>query len=57
MISTLVILLTGLMAGSFLLVYLLNPAWRKRIEEPKHCFQEQLQRYDIQTRDCHEDKP
>jgi len=57
MISSLVILSTVLMAGGFLLVYVLSPAWRKRIEEPKHCFQEQLQRYDSRTRESHEEIP
>ncbi|MBT8146497.1 MAG: hypothetical protein KJN90_06550 [Gammaproteobacteria bacterium] len=57
MISTLVVALTALMASGFLLAYLLNPAWRQRIEQPKHYFQEQLQRYDRQSRDCHEESP
>ena len=55
MISTLIVLLTVVMAAGFLLVYLLNPAWRKRIEQPKHCFQDQLQQYDSQTRESHEE--
>ena len=50
MISTLVVTITMLMAGCFTLVYLLRPAWRNRIEQPKHYFHEQLQRYDNQTR-------
>jgi hypothetical protein len=54
--STLVIVATVLMAGGYLLAYLLNPAWRKRIEQPKHCFQQQLQRYDRQTRESHEEE-
>lgn len=57
MISNLVVLLTVLMAGSFLLVYLLNPAWRARVEQPKHCFQDQLRRYDSQSRESHEEIP
>jgi hypothetical protein len=57
MTSTLVIVATVLMAGGYLLVYLLNPAWRRRIEQPKHCFQQQLQRYDRQTRESHEGNP
>ena len=57
MISALVLLLTAMMAGSFLLVYLLNPGWRARIEQPKHCFQDQLKQYDNRTKETHEESP
>ena len=48
MISTVIVLLTLAMAIGYSLAYVLRPAWRARIEAPKHCFQDQLQRYDRQ---------
>ncbi len=45
------------MAVGYLLAYLFNPAWRRRIEQPKLCFQKQLQRYDSQTWRSHEVDP
>ncbi len=54
MITTLIVGLSLLFAGAMLLAYLLVPAWRRQIEQPKHSFQEQLQRYDAQRMDHHE---
>jgi hypothetical protein len=34
------------MAAVFVLVYVLRPGWRARIEQPKYGFQQQLQHYD-----------
>ena len=55
MISTIVITLTLLMAAGFTLVYLLNPAWRERVERPKQEFQQQIRRYDSQTQSIDEE--
>ncbi|MEZ5492802.1 MAG: hypothetical protein R3F50_21180 [Gammaproteobacteria bacterium] len=46
MISSVIVLLTLLMAAVFVLVYVLRPGWRARIEQPKYGFQQQLQHYD-----------
>ncbi len=56
--STLIILLTLLMTSGFVFAYLFHPGWRARIEQPKHCFQEQLQRYDSRSRNsaCHDEE-
>lgn len=46
MISTMIVLLSLLMAAIFTLVYWLNPAMRRRIEAPKYVFLQQLSKYD-----------
>lgn len=46
MISTLILLCSLLLAVGFVLVYVLRPGWRARIEQPKYQFQEQLQQFE-----------
>ncbi len=46
MISTAIVSLTLLMAALFSLVYALNPAFRRKVEAPKHVFLRQLAQYD-----------
>ncbi|MCB1671034.1 MAG: hypothetical protein R3F41_08380 [Gammaproteobacteria bacterium] len=55
MISTVIVLLSVAMATGFSLAYLLRPDWRQQVEEPKHCFQQQLQRYDSGSRNSASD--
>ena len=44
------IIVYGTLAGVvlFSLLYLFNPAWRNKVEQPKHVFQQQLEAYDDQ---------
>ena len=50
MISILIVGLSVVFAAAFWLAYLLKPGLRQQIENPKHCFQNQVQHFDQQ---CH----
>lgn len=46
MITDLIVATSLVLTGGFLLGWLLSPAWRARIEAPKHQFQEALRAFD-----------
>jgi len=45
-ISTLIVVLSLALAAGYVLAWLLMPGFRKRIEQPKYEFQNQLNRFD-----------
>ena len=46
MIADLIVYTAIALAAAFCLAWIAHPAWRARIERPKHRFQERLRRYD-----------
>ena len=46
MITDVIVLASLALTGSFLIVWLLSPEWRARIEQPKHQFQEALRQFE-----------
>jgi hypothetical protein len=51
MISNFIVISSIILALIFTLAWLARPSLRKRIEAPKHFFQEQLQQYNRELRD------
>mgnify|MGYP001604027299 CR=1 FL=1 len=54
MITTSIVLSSVLLAARFTIAWLTNPAFRRQIEQPKHCFQDQLEQYNQQCHDARE---
>jgi len=54
MITTIIVISSVLLAAIFTIAWLANPAFRRQIEQPKHCFQDQLQQYNQQCHDARE---
>ena len=46
MITTVIIAVSLALAAAFSLAWLLMPGLRRQIEDPKHWFQDRVQRYD-----------
>ncbi len=46
MITDLIVTTSIVLTGGFLVGWLLSPAWRARIEQPKHEFQDALRHFD-----------
>lgn len=51
MITNIIVLASMLLTGAFALAWLLSPAFRARIEQPKHQFQDRLQAYEAGRRE------
>lgn len=51
MITNFIIVSSVILALAFVIAWLVNPGLRRRIESPKHAFQDQLERY---NRECHD---
>ena len=56
MITAIIVGSTVLLATIFTLAWLTNPALRRQIEQPKHCFQDQVHQYNRQCHDAREMK-
>ena len=52
MITNFIIGSSIILVLAFVIVWLVSPELRRRIESPKHAFQDQLERY---NRDCHDE--
>lgn len=50
MITNVIVGASLVLTGAFVLAWLLSPALRARIEQPKHQFQDALQRYESARR-------
>ncbi|GAB5498643.1 MAG: hypothetical protein PsegKO_09540 [Pseudohongiellaceae bacterium] len=50
MISTVIVVLTLLFLAAYSLAFLLRPDWRRRIEQPKYSFQQQLAQFEARRR-------
>lgn len=46
MITNLIVIASLVLTGAFVLAWLVSPALRARIEQPKHQFQDTLQQYE-----------
>lgn len=46
MITNLIVIASLVLTGAFVLAWLLSPALRARIEQPKHQFQDTLRQYE-----------
>ena len=54
MISATIIVLSVVFALAYAMVWCVNPRFRRQIEQPKHWFQDQLEKYD---RECQQAYP
>ena len=50
MITAIIVISSVVLAVVFTIAWLTNPALRRQIEHPKHCFQDQVHQYNQQ---CH----
>ena len=56
MITAIIVGSSVLLAAVFTIAWAMNPALRRQIEHPKHCFQEQLQQHNQRCPDAREMK-
>jgi hypothetical protein len=49
MISATIIIASVVLALAYACVWCINPRFRQQIEQPKHWFQDQLEKYDRQS--------
>jgi hypothetical protein len=56
MITAIIVISSLVLAAAFTIAWLTNPALRRQIEHPKHCFQDQVQQYNQQCHDAPEMK-
>lgn len=54
MITAIIVISSVVLAGVFTIAWLTSPGLRRHIEYPKHCFQDQVQRYNQQCHDAHD---
>lgn len=52
MITNFIIASSVILALAFVIAWIVSPELRRRIESPKHAFQDQLERY---NRHCHDE--
>ena len=50
MMTNLIVLASIGLATAFVVAWIMRPAFRERIERPKHRFQDELRRYDRECR-------
>ena len=52
MITAIIVISTIALAAVFTIAWLTKPALRRQIEQPKYCFQDQVQQYNQQCRNA-----
>lgn len=50
MISATIVIASVVLALAYACAWFLNPRFRQQVEQPKHWFQDQLQKYDAECR-------
>ena len=51
MLIDIILILSVVLAAGFAVAWIVSPAFRRRIERPKHLFADQVRQYDEQYRD------
>ena len=52
MITAIIVIVSVVLAVAFVIAWLVKPALRRRVEDPKHLFADQVRQYDEQCQDA-----